>query len=71
MEKIKVQVGRILSFNYAGVLVRGKVEMIVSSHAFIRLHKDFTSNAGKLHKEGEKVLFQIRLMEDVTLHDEY
>lgn len=71
MENIKVQVGRILSFKYSGVLVRGKVEMIVSSHAFIRLHKDFTSNAGKLHKEGEKVLFQVRLMEDIKLHDEY
>lgn len=71
MEKIKVQVGRILSFKYSGVLVRGKVETIVSSHAFIRLHKDFTSNAGKLHKEGEKVLFQVRLMEDIKLHDEY
>ena len=71
MEKIKVQSGRILSFKYAGVLVRGRVEQVISSHAFIRLHKDFTSNAGKLHKEGEKVLFQVRLMEDIKLHDEY
>ena len=71
MEKIKVQTGRILSFNYHKMPVRGRVEKDISNHAFIRLHKDYTSNSGKVRLEGEKCLFHIKDMEDIKLHDEY
>lgn len=71
MEKIKVQTGRILSFIYHGMKVRGRVEKNVSNHAFIRLHKDYTSNSGRIRLEGEKCLFQIKDIEDIKLHDEY
>ena len=71
MEKIKPQFDRIISFVYKGIKIKGKVERNISAHCIIRLHKDYTSNSGKVRLEGEKCLFQIKDMEDIKLHDEY
>jgi len=70
MKTIQPTPGLTIKFKYCGKTVIGQVKTIVSGHMSCYLLRDYISNAGKQHKAGEKQLFILKDLTDVSLFDE-